>query len=121
MLFKFCIFLILLSGVVLGHILPKKAALNLLNFAVSKEENVGLSSNMEMITFIRAGEEDRVQHPITLNSFEKILKNSGSQLVVVDFTATWCRPCQMIAPIFKQMAQKFTRAVFVKVNMKYSE
>ena len=37
----------------------------------------------------------------TKAEFDNALANAGDQLVVVDFTATWCGPCQMIKPIFE--------------------
>eukprot|EP01079_Euglenida_sp_SAG-EU17-18_P000822 gene822-2549_t len=37
--------------------------------------------------------------------------------VVVDFTASWCGPCKMIAPKFAEFAEKYPGAVFVKVDV----
>ena len=40
----------------------------------------------------------------------------SSQLVCVDFTATWCGPCKKIAPKFLEMAGTYDDCEFVKVR-----
>ena len=43
---------------------------------------------------------------VTDENFEsEIEKHSG--LAVVDFWATWCGPCRMIAPILDQLATEY--------------
>ncbi|CAH8633063.1 unnamed protein product [Heterobilharzia americana] len=47
---------------------------------------------------------------------EKLIQESGSTLVVVDFFATWCGPCKMVSPQFEVLCKKYA-ASFVKVDV----
>ena len=46
-----------------------------------------------------------------------MIAKTGDQLIVVDFTAAWCGPCQKIKPIFTQLANEFPHVIFVKVDV----
>ena len=48
--------------------------------------------------------------------FEKLINQE--KLVVVDYTATWCGPCRLIAPIIDQLAEDYQgKAEVVKVDL----
>ncbi|KAI8977265.1 thioredoxin-like protein [Mycotypha africana] len=56
-----------------------------------------------------------IQEPKNLTEFEQLI-NSNS-LVVVDFHATWCGPCKLIAPKFKAFAEETANVVFAKIDV----
>ncbi|KAG8501584.1 hypothetical protein CXB51_003917 [Gossypium anomalum] len=40
-----------------------------------------------------------------------------SQLMVIDFSASWCGPCKFMEPVLNDMAAKFTEVQFVKLDV----
>ncbi|XP_059220770.1 thioredoxin-2 [Stomoxys calcitrans] len=52
------------------------------------------------------------------SDFDQQLENAGDKLVVVDFFATWCGPCKMIAPHLEELSKEYAgKVVFVKVDV----
>lgn len=57
---------------------------------------------------------------VTNENFES-LKN-GQLPLVVDFWATWCGPCRMVAPIISELAEKYSGKLVVgKCDVEESE
>ena len=62
---------------------------------------------------------DKVIHA-TDADFDATVLNS-SEPVLVDFWATWCGPCKMIAPALDELAQVYDgKARIVKVNVDHN-
>lgn len=49
--------------------------------------------------------------------FHAELGSAGIKLVVVDFSATWCGPCQRIGPLFHALPSKYPQAIFLNVDV----
>ncbi|KAG7397688.1 hypothetical protein PHYBOEH_000308 [Phytophthora boehmeriae] len=44
------------------------------------------------------------------------MQSAGGKLVVVDFSAVWCGPCQHIKPVYHQLSGQYTDVVFLEVD-----
>merc|ERR1712054_9633 len=79
-----------------------------------QDYNIQKESTLHLVLRLRGG----VKVLETKEEFDSILSDAGSKLVVVDFTASWCPPCQRIAPVFAAMADELEeQAVLVKVDV----
>jgi len=57
---------------------------------------------------------DNIVH-LTDDNFQDII--SGNQTVIVDSWAEWCAPCKAIAPLYEQLAGKYSEKItFAKLN-----
>ncbi|EDW05503.1 thioredoxin-1 [Drosophila mojavensis] len=53
-----------------------------------------------------------------MNEFYKRLDASDRKLVVLDFYATWCGPCQEMDSVVKSLARKYgSRVDIMKINV----
>jgi thioredoxin 1 len=51
----------------------------------------------------------------TEQEFTQVL--SSNNMVVVDFTASWCGPCKMIAPVFDDLSHRYPEIKCLKLDV----
>ena len=59
----------------------------------------------------------RVVEITDIKELEKITKNYPSNLIIIDFSASWCMPCQTIKPVFAELSKKYENCIFLKVDV----
>ena len=74
------------------------------------------SSFMKENIFFKEVNQDGVTH-IDDDNIEKIIQTSPLP-VLVDFSAdAWCKPCQIMAPVYEEVSHDFAKKViFLKIN-----
>jgi thioredoxin 1 len=51
---------------------------------------------------------------LTAENFDSVVEGDG--LVLLDFWAAWCGPCQMFGPVFERVSERHPDVVFGKVD-----
>mmetsp|Transcript_5059 Transcript_5059/g.6290 ORF Transcript_5059/g.6290 Transcript_5059/m.6290 type:complete len:115 (+) Transcript_5059:37-381(+) len=58
----------------------------------------------------------------SMADFNKITKENKDKIIVCDFYATWCGPCKMISPKYKELSQKYgKKLVFCECDVDAAE
>lgn len=71
-----------------------------------------LLSSLLLMVFLGAeayGKGEVIQ--VTDNNIHQIL--SSDNLVIIDFYASWCKPCRMMSPVIEKLARKYKGRVVV--------
>ncbi|CAD5167949.1 unnamed protein product [Musa acuminata subsp. malaccensis] len=73
-----------------------------------------------------SGNEDEVDfrggnvHVITSKSDweQKIAEaNKDGKIVVANFSATWCSPCRTVAPVYRELSEKYPSLIFLTIDV----
>ncbi|KAI0211834.1 Thioredoxin-2 [Lamellibrachia satsuma] len=53
----------------------------------------------------------------SLSTLNDELAKAGDKAIIIDFFATWCGPCRMIAPEVESLSLKYTNIITLKVDV----
>lgn len=62
-------------------------------------------------------EESKVIHITNEDEYNSIFKTTPERLIIVDFSATWCSPCRAIAPKYDELSIRYSKCVFLHVDI----
>lgn len=106
LIIEIVIFIVVLVGITFSY--------NYLTNKSTKESSKGNTSqniNEEKIEIIEIK---------NMAEFEKEAINEEGT-VVIDFYATWCRPCKIMTPIIEEIANEYNDVKFIKIDIDKNE
>lgn len=54
---------------------------------------------------------------VDMEEWATVQESAEDKLIVLDFTASWCAPCQRIAPVYEEIANETPDVIFLKCDV----
>jgi len=59
-----------------------------------------------------------MENKLTDENFDKEINSHPDKFILVDFFATWCEPCSIIAPVLDKIVKEFEdKVILMKANL----
>ncbi|KAL0921576.1 hypothetical protein M5K25_008662 [Dendrobium thyrsiflorum] len=81
-----------------------------------RAEAVDRKAESEYLSVLQDGNVVSIHSSIELETKLKAATKL-SRLAILYFTATWCGPCRSIAPVYKSLAERHPKTVFLKIDI----
>lgn len=54
---------------------------------------------------------------IKTEEYRELIKSSTDKIIIIEFFATWCNPCKMVAPVLEELVNKSDKVEIYKMDV----
>ena len=88
-------------------------AVSLLSFATYTRAFAPRASSPVSVANKRHTLRMAVTEVLSIAELDEAISAAGDKLVVVDYSTTWCGPCKMVWPKYKELSERYSDVVFL--------
>ena len=104
---------IIAAATVLALLLPLASC----SGSATDKKNVEQNNDTAIMKPIELTKEDFLKKVVDYEANPNEWKYLGDRPAIVDFYASWCGPCKMLAPVLDELAQEYADSLYIyKVN-----